>query len=92
MFGKPHELVDDLCLPSLDGPHSEASIVLHRRSHIPHVEGVWCPRLSLLWSGMGFYPDAWWCDGCLVEIIFPMELFLCSEVGVDTGLSEQVEC
>jgi hypothetical protein len=76
-FGKPSEGVGDAF--SLGGPYpsSETTIMVKGWSHVPTINSVGGPSLASVDFLMDHDMDAWWGNGCRIEVELAMDLSPC---------------
>jgi hypothetical protein len=65
-----------------------APVVFECRPEVPTVTAVGRPRFALVGLLMDEDANAWWRDGCGIEIVCTEELCVCRQLGIDAGSTQ----
>ena len=91
VFGVPLEGVADALGLGFGHIDLVSSVMFQRRSHIPCFYAMGGPCASCLWHLVGQHFCSKGPEWCFVEIEFAVKLGLGQELGVDVGISQQIE-
>ena len=76
-FREPSQLVGNASVAGAFGYNKVALVVFECQANVPSFIGLWCPRVSSSWFGMGLDLDAWWGNGIAVEVKLSVDAFPC---------------